>query len=178
MSDIFRLDEVLMPLLDKWNNDLEDLAEDIGAEYDDLYDLLYSPHPEEGEVSINGFAFCYRKSVRKALDDYCEGKSTYEVISDVKDVNGEVYEIVCSKLNDEVLRYAIKYKGDVRARVAQCCNNPYHSTIKASGITQLTVVSPHNTYSEMPAHLQSRFGNNPRELEFQYCVNCHKVILP
>lgn len=49
MSDIFRLDEVLMPLLDKWNNDLEDLAEDIGAEYDDLYDLLDSPHPEEGE---------------------------------------------------------------------------------------------------------------------------------
>lgn len=108
----FRLDQELTNLLENSEGDYDNVAETVGADSDDMYDLLCCWHNEKGSIQINGHTFNYVRTVKKNIDDYHEGKCEYHYDIQVIDRDtSDAYDIVCACYNDEFVGFEIEYTG-------------------------------------------------------------------
>lgn len=170
----FRLDEVIG---NTDNVDYDEIADRLGVDESDMYDLLCCQYNTGDSLQIGDYKFEYKRTVKKHIEDYCEGKCSYYYDITVTDKNtGDAYNIICSHYNDEITGIEVEYIGNKKSqeKAKTCCTTPNLVTVKASDIGKVDIEMASNNYDIVPGFLRIGSANN---LEFKYCFNCGKMHL-
>lgn len=168
---VFRLDTVLG---NTKNLDYVDIANRVGVDSSDMYDLLCCQYNTGDSLQFGDYTFDYTRTVKKVIDHYCEGKCNYHYDIKLTDKNsGDMYNVTCNFYNDDIQSIAIAYVGNKKVEEKKCCANPHHVVVTANNMPHVEVKTVSNTYDHLPQYL--RIGEG-RSLKLTFCSNCNKII--